>query len=113
MSQEEFDKELIELKERLSMIMKLLKEENHGYGWNLRRKVKWPIEQLYVRKLRHRLKHRLDAWIKEPELREVEYRKSLEAGPTVHFCELKQGVVLGEEDEAQDEDLMGSLEKAV
>jgi hypothetical protein len=46
MSQEEFDREFVELKERLSIVMKLLQEseENQRYGWNVKRKVKWPIE---------------------------------------------------------------------
>jgi len=36
---------------------------------------------------------------REEELREIEHGNSLEAGPTVHFCELEQGEMLGEEDE--------------
>jgi hypothetical protein len=44
MNQEEFDREFVELKERLNTIMKLLQEgeEDQRYGWVLRkRKVKW------------------------------------------------------------------------
>jgi hypothetical protein len=87
-SNEEFDREIVELKEQLSVMMKLLQEkvkEDQRYGWNLKKKVKWPIVQLYVRKLRQRLKHRLNAWIREEELREAEYRESLEAGQQFTF----------------------------
>jgi hypothetical protein len=45
-----------------------------------------------------KLKHILDTWIREEELREAKYRRSLEAGPTFYFCEPKKGVILGEED---------------
>jgi len=65
----------------------------------VKKKVKWPIIQIHVRKLRQILKHRLDAWIREEELREAEYINSLEVGLTIHFCELEKGVMLGEEDE--------------
>jgi hypothetical protein len=44
MSQEDFDRELVELKERLSMIEKLLDEgeKDQWYGWILRKKkVRW------------------------------------------------------------------------
>jgi hypothetical protein len=61
---------------------------------------------LIARKQRHKLK----AQIREEELREVEYRESLETGPTVHFCEPEKGVMFGEEDEVQSIDLMKSLE---
>ena len=65
MINEEFDRDLVELKERINMVMKLLQEEHQRYGQNLKKKVKWSIEQLYVRKLRQSLKHILDAWIRE------------------------------------------------
>ena len=53
------------------------------------------------------------AWIREEEHRESKYIKSLVVGPVVHFCELEKGVMLGEEDEEQDEDLIRSLENAI
>jgi hypothetical protein len=46
MSQEDFDRELDELKERLSMIEKLLDEgeKDQWYGWILRKKkVRWKL----------------------------------------------------------------------
>jgi hypothetical protein len=55
------------------------------------------------------LRHILYVWIKEEEHIEVEYRKSLEVGPTIHFCEQEKGVILGEEDEFESLDLMESL----
>jgi hypothetical protein len=45
-SNEEINRELVELKEQLSVMMKLLREkvrESQRYGWNLKKKVKWPI----------------------------------------------------------------------
>jgi hypothetical protein len=69
MSQEEFDKEFVELKERLGIVMKLLQErqEDHRYGWVPRkRKVKWYM--LHVK-----LKHMLRAWLRK-ELRGYEFR---------------------------------------
>jgi hypothetical protein len=55
MSQEEIDRELVELKERLSIIMELLQESNEDQrqGWNVRKKVKWPIVHLFMKKLMH------------------------------------------------------------
>lgn len=54
-------------------------------------------------------------WLKtEEKFRETKYRKrSLEGGQEVHFCEPKQGIMLGEddeEDERLDESLMECLE---
>ena len=49
MNQEGFDKEMAEIKERLSVMMELLQrsEEERYYGWILRKKkVKWPVLQL-------------------------------------------------------------------
>jgi hypothetical protein len=45
MNQEEFDKEFTEVKERLSIILKFLQESNedHRWGWNVKKNVKWPI----------------------------------------------------------------------
>lgn len=40
MSQEELDKEILELKELLSKLMKLL-EEDQRQGWVLKKTVKW------------------------------------------------------------------------
>jgi hypothetical protein len=52
MSQDELDREFVEIKERLSIIMELLQErnENQRYGSRLKRKVKWPIHLLIARK---------------------------------------------------------------
>jgi hypothetical protein len=46
MSQEDFDREMDELKERISMIEKLLNEgeKDQWYGWILRKKkVRWKL----------------------------------------------------------------------
>ena len=46
-------------------------KEYRWYGWNLRKNVKWPIKELYEKKL----KHRLSVWLKitKEELSEAEY----------------------------------------
>jgi hypothetical protein len=55
MNQEEFDREFTEVKERLSIILKLLQESNEDqrWGWNVKKKVKWPIVHLSMKKLMH------------------------------------------------------------
>lgn len=112
MNDEEFEREMVEIEVHLDMLMKLLQrkmEEDWRQGWNVRKKVKWPIVKLYKRKL----KHRLDAWIKGEDLKEDGYIKSLEVGPTVHFSEPEQRIILGEEEDANEklvESFMDSVE---
>jgi hypothetical protein len=56
MSDEEFDKEMVELKAQLNYVKQLLQkkvDENHRQGWNVRKKVKWPIVHLFMKKLMH------------------------------------------------------------
>jgi hypothetical protein len=75
MSQWEIDRELVELREQLSYIRKLLQkriEENQRQGWNPKKRVKWPLMQLFARKLRislRGLKHRLSDWMKKDKIR--------------------------------------------
>lgn len=88
--------------------------EDQRCGWKLKKKVKWPIVQLFARKLRHIF----DVWMKtEEKLLKVEYRKpSFGAGQIVHNCEPKQGAMLREDDEEDDrpiESLKKSLESVV
>ena len=86
MSDEEFDREIVEMKIHLSVLMELLheNEEDQRYGWILRkRRVKWPMLQV-------KLKHRLSAWLRK-ELRETEYELR------GCICEPKQGPILREE----------------
>jgi hypothetical protein len=96
MSQEEFDREFTELKEILNIIMELLQEIHEYERWD------W-ILQIYISKLRRSLKHRLGAWNRKEELKEDEYRNSLEIRLEVHFCEPKKGIMLGDENEIQRE----------
>ena len=52
MGQSIFDKEVIELKKRLSKVTELLHEEAAGgqcYESKLKRKVQWPVKRLYAR----------------------------------------------------------------
>jgi hypothetical protein len=55
MSQEEFDKEMTEIKGKLSYMVKLLQEEemqeNQRHGWSMKKKVQWPVMSLYEEKL--------------------------------------------------------------
>jgi hypothetical protein len=58
MSQEEIDKEMIELRVQLSHIRQLLQreiKENQRQGWSMKKRVKWPVMQLFEEKLRERL----------------------------------------------------------
>jgi dynactin complex subunit len=97
MSQEELDREMVELRIQLSYIGKLLQrniEENQRQGWNLKKKVKWHVMQLFARKLRRSLrslKHRLSALLKKEKLRGAEFRKRSLTEEGVHFCEPEQG----------------------
>jgi hypothetical protein len=89
--------EVVRLKERLSVMMKPLKEiikKHHRCGWKLRRRVIWPIVQLFSRKL----KHRFDVWMNiEEKLRKIEYgKKSFGARKIVHICELEQRAMVGD-----------------
>lgn len=45
-NQKEFDKEIVELKEQLNIMMMPLKESGKGYinGWKMKKNVKWPIK---------------------------------------------------------------------
>jgi hypothetical protein len=54
MSQEEFGRGFFEVKERLNIIMELLQEieEDQRWGWNVKKKLKWPIDKFYARKMR-------------------------------------------------------------
>jgi hypothetical protein len=78
--QEEIDREMVELKDQLNNIRQLLHrniEESQRQGWNVKKKFKWHVMQLFVRNLRNRLKilkHKLSAWLKKEELRGVEFR---------------------------------------
>lgn len=94
MIQAKFDREVTELKKRLSEVTELLHEEateGHYYGWKLKRKVQWPVKRLYARSL----KNKLSVWVKrEKSLRAADYEEE------VHIlCEHEQGVYLDEEKE--------------
>lgn len=57
MSQMEFGKEFLEIKEGLGNLMRLLleEEENQNLGWIMRRKVRWPVKKLFNRTLKQKL----------------------------------------------------------
>ena len=85
MSQEEIDKEIVELKEKLN-ILRMILEESQRLGWLLKKKlVNWP-------KLQRRLQQRQVKSLVE-ELREVELEME------VSICEVEQGEVLGEDED--------------
>jgi hypothetical protein len=92
MSDEEFNREMIELKVRLNYVEQLLQEyeENQRCGWIMKKKARWPIKQLIAREQRHRLK---------ACLKKVEALKIVECEVEVHYCEPEQGSILGEDDD--------------
>lgn len=56
--------EIDEVKMKFDIVEMILQEQNNDEdqqcGWKLRNRVKWPIRELYERKLRHML----SAWLK-------------------------------------------------
>ena len=69
----EFDMQIFFIKERFSIMMELLQkkedEENMIYEWKLKKRVRWLIVQLFVRKLGNIF----NVWIKtEDKFRETE-----------------------------------------
>ena len=66
--------------------MQVAEEENHRYGWVMKKKVIWHSLQV---KLQQKMFVELNK-----ELREVEYEIE------VSYCEHEQGPLLGEDDEA-------------
>jgi hypothetical protein len=90
MSDDKFEKEMVELRVHLNVLMEFLQkyEEDQRYGWTMKKKkVRWHSLQMKLRK-------RMYARLKE-ELREAEYEEE------VYICELEQGVFFDEE-EARD-----------
>ena len=60
------DKELEEIRAELDRLMLKMQQEAHiswKYEWPLKRKVKWPIQQLIAR----RKKHNLRRWLRHAE----------------------------------------------
>jgi len=104
MSQRRFDREVTELKERLSKVTELLHEEATGgqcYEWKLKRKVQWLVKRLCARNL----KPKLSVWVKEEErLRATRYEEE------VHImCEPEQGVYLDGKGEDGDTEFTDKL----
>lgn len=56
MSDEEYDREMVQIKVHLDLLRKLLK------GSKLGRKVKWPILKLYARKLETQVQCLVEEW---------------------------------------------------
>ena len=53
------DREVVELKLHLTLLKEMLQHniEDQYYGWVMRRKkVKWPVEKLFNRKLKHKVR---------------------------------------------------------
>lgn len=89
MSQEEIDKEIVEMKEQLN-VLRMILEENQRLGWVLKKKVvKWY-------KLQRRLQKRQVKWLME-NLREAQLEME------VSICEPQLGEVLGEEERIIDD----------
>ena len=88
--------ELVEVKMKISILDKLLQEQEETYqwhGWKLRKKVTWPVIELYEGNIRHRLK--------EEYISEAKHgQRSISEEEKAHICEPKQGTVLHEDDES-------------
>ena len=59
MSDEEDGREIAETRVHLDILKEIIQEmenEYHLVGWNLKKKIKWPIRQLFARKLRKKMK---------------------------------------------------------
>lgn len=84
MSQKEFDREMTEIIDELSYMEKLLQEEdNQRREWSMKKQVRWPMVQLFVKKLRKSIRE-----MKKEKLRGVELRhKPLTEEKEVHYCE--------------------------
>ena len=76
MSDEEYERELVEIKAQLNALTKLIQhnEDNQQYGWNLRKRVKCPVEILWAKKQRQKLRHRLKEELKTTECEEAVHR---------------------------------------
>lgn len=89
------EKEIVELKKILSILMTLIRE-SLNCGWKLKKRVKWPIVQLYTRKVIHKVK----VWVKtEEKLSRVAYGQRSMKREGVLICEPEQGTMLREDDE--------------
>jgi ribosomal protein L29 len=112
MSQEEIDRELDELRIKLNYLRQLLQrkvKENQRQGWNMKKKVKWPVkllfEDLIEKKLKEtleELKQRMNDWMQKEKLRGAEFKQRPLTEEEVHYCEPKQGDIHGEEDEEEE-----------
>lgn len=56
MSQKEIDREIVEMKEQLGIMMMLLRESetDRRYGWRMKNQVAWPIKELFARNIQRR-----------------------------------------------------------
>ena len=89
-SQEEWNRDLLDLAKYILCFenhMQAVEEENQRYGWVMKREVRWNSLQV-------KLQQNMFVELKK-ELKEVEYEME------VSYCELEQGPLLGEDDEAK------------
>ena len=86
LSQEEYDRELVDIGLQLVRLEMLLQKENQRYGWIMKRKVRWHSLQVKLQQMIFsRLKEQL--MIAESEME-------------ISYCEPEHGPLLGEDDEA-------------
>jgi len=115
MIQEEVDREMVELRIQLNYIGQFLHikiEENQRQGWNVRKRFKWLVMQLFARKPRRILEIlncRLSDLLKKQKLIGVEFKDKPLAKEEVHFFEQEKGDILGEDDGEKHETLTASL----
>ena len=99
---QEDDRELLELEKDILCFenhMQVVEEENQRYGWVMKREVRWHSLQV-------KLQQNMFVGL-EKEIKEVEYEME------VSYCELEQGPLLGEDDEAEKERPIESLINSV
>lgn len=72
MIDEEYRRELIEIKAQLNVLTEFLQqnEENQRCEWNLRKRVKWFVEILWAKKQRQKMRHGLKEKLRATECEE-------------------------------------------
>ena len=92
MSQEKIDRERVEIKFHLELLMEMLQRSklNQRYGWSMKRKVKW-------HRLQVKWKHSMNVQLKEELLRLNEYVKE------DLICEPEYGPLLFESNDETEE----------
>jgi hypothetical protein len=93
MNREEMDKELKETREELNRLMLQWKRMQQGekeswrYEWPMKKKVKWPIQQLIVRRKNKMLRR----WLRQIESLKDSEEKFPSTEKMVYICKPEEG----------------------